>query len=178
MAGMLMYRICFVCTGNICRSPMAEAVCRAELTARGLGERVTVDSAGTGSWHAGDGADPRAEAALAAAGYDETQHVARQFRRGWFNRYDLVIALDRGHERSLRRLATGPAHLARVRLLRAYDLDAAAAGDLDVPDPYYGGEEGFGSCLTLIKAAMPGLLDEVEDAIGNTSADAIEEETR
>jgi protein-tyrosine phosphatase len=168
----VMYRICFVCTGNICRSPMAEAVCRAQLAARGLGERVVADSAGTGSWHAGDGADPRAEAALAAGGY-ELQHIARQFRRSWFERYDLVIALDRGHERNLRRLADSGDHAgdhaARVRLLRAYDLDAAAADNLDVPDPYYGGEAGFVACLKLIEAAIPGLLDEVEDQIAGST---------
>lgn len=170
MAGM--YRICFVCTGNICRSPMAEAVCRARLAARGLGERVAVDSAGTGSWHAGEGADERAEAALAARGY-ELRHVARQFRRSWFDRYDLVVALDRGHERSLRRLAAEDTGLAtRVRLLRAYDLDAAAAGELDVPDPYYGGEAGFGACLALIEAAMPGLIDEVADEIEGRAGSA------
>jgi protein-tyrosine phosphatase len=168
MAGM--YRICFVCTGNICRSPMAEAVCRHRLAERGLAGRVVVDSAGTGSWHAGDGADPRAEAALAAAGY-ELQHIARQFRRGWFDRYDLVIALDRGHERSLRRLADAPDQAARVRLLRAYDVDAAAAGDLDVPDPYYGGDAGFRTCLKLIEDAMPGLLDEVESDIDESVRD-------
>ncbi|MGP3967893.1 low molecular weight protein-tyrosine-phosphatase [Streptomyces sp. 6N223] len=166
-----MYRICFVCTGNICRSPMAEAVCRQHLARRGLAERVVVDSAGTGSWHAGEGADPRAEAALVAAGY-ELQHIARQFRRGWFDRYDLVIALDRGHERSLRRLATSPGQAARVRLLRAYDLDAAADGDLDVPDPYYGGDTGFAACLKLIEDAMPGLLDEVQGDIEGSAGNA------
>lgn len=156
-----MYRICFVCTGNICRSPMAEAVCRAQLAARGLAERVSVTSAGTGSWHAGERTDPRALAALAAAGY-ELDHRAQQFRRGWFDRFDLVIALDRGHERTLRRLAPNPAAAARVRLLRAHDPDATTADELDVPDPYYGDDAGFTSCLKLIEAAMPGLLDAVE----------------
>jgi low molecular weight protein-tyrosine phosphatase len=162
------YRVCFVCTGNICRSPMAEAVCRAQLAARGLGDRVAVDSAGTGSWHAGEDADERAQAALAAAGYPLT-HTARQFRRGWFDRYDLVIALDQGHERGLRRLAPTQAHAARVRLLRAFDPEAATAGhDLDVPDPYYGGEARFADCLKLIEAAMPGLLLKIEEELAET----------
>ncbi len=165
------FRVCFVCTGNICRSPMAEAVCRAELVAHGLGTAVVVDSAGTGSWHVGEEADPRAMAALASAGYGQAgaegadgrfrEHEARQFRRGWFDRYDLVIALDRGHERSLRRLAPDPAHAARVRLLRTYDPAVSDPDDLDVPDPYYGGEAGFAVCLKLIKDAMPGLLAEI-----------------
>jgi protein-tyrosine phosphatase len=159
---------------------MAEAVCRAQLAARGLGDRVAVDSAGTGSWHAGEDADERAQAALAAAGYALT-HTARQFRRGWFDRYDLVIALDQGHERGLRRLAPTPAHAARVRLLRAFDPDAATAGagaagtDLDVPDPYYGGEAGFADCLKLIEAAMPGLLLRVEEDIAEADIAETEE---
>ncbi|MEO3751744.1 low molecular weight protein-tyrosine-phosphatase [Streptomyces sp. B6B3] len=160
------YRVCFVCTGNICRSPMAEAVCRAELAAHGLGAAVVVDSAGTGSWHVGEEADPRATAALASAGYhrpgDAGEHEARQFRRGWFDRYNLVIALDRGHERSLRRLAPSPAHAARVRLLRDFDPAVSDPDDLDVPDPYYGGDAGFAVCLKLIEDAMPGLLAEIE----------------
>lgn len=156
-----MYRISFVCTGNICRSPMAASVCRAQVAERGLGDRVAVDSAGTDGWHEGEPADPRAEAVLAAAGYG-TAHRARQFQAEWFERYDLVVALDQGHLRRLRRLAPSAGHAARVRLLRSWDPAASGDGDLDVPDPYYGDEAGFTDCLKLIEAAMPGLLDEVE----------------
>ena len=154
------YRVCFVCTGNICRSPMAESVFRARLAEAGLDGLVEVDSAGTGGWHEGDAADPRTVSVLEEHGYDGT-HTARQFRPSWFARLDLVIALDVGHLKALRRLAPTPEDAAKVRLLRSYD---PAAGDvLDVPDPYYGGPDGFEECLEMVEAASEGLLAEVRE---------------
>ncbi|MFE5806658.1 MULTISPECIES: low molecular weight protein-tyrosine-phosphatase [unclassified Streptomyces] len=158
-----MYRVCFVCTGNICRSPMAEAVFRSHVTAAGLDALVEVDSAGTGGWHEGDGADPRTIAVLEAAGYEQ-DHRARRFRSSWFARVDLVIALDAGHLRDLRALAPTPQDAARIRLLRSYD-PAATAAQTDVPDPYYGPLDGFEECLELVEAASPGLLEAVREAI-------------
>ncbi|MER5257674.1 low molecular weight protein-tyrosine-phosphatase [Streptomyces sp. NPDC002855] len=157
------FSVCFVCTGNICRSPMAESVFRARLDEAGLGDLVQVGSAGTDGWHEGDGADPRTVSALTAAGY-ESDHVARRFQVSWFPRLDLVIALDAGHQRTLRRLAPTPADADKVRLLRSYDPEAAARGDLDVPDPYYGEEDGFDACLRMVEAASDGLLDAVREA--------------
>ncbi|CAM5654698.1 Putative low molecular weight protein-tyrosine-phosphatase [Streptomyces tendae] len=91
------YRVCFVCTGNICRSPMArEAVFRARVEDAGLDDLVEADSAGTGGWHEGEGADPRTVAVLAANGY-RLDDTARQFQQSWFSRLDLVVALDAGH---------------------------------------------------------------------------------
>jgi protein-tyrosine phosphatase len=156
------YRVCFVCTGNICRSPMAESVFRARVAEDGLDGRVEVDSAGTGGWHEGDGADPRTVSVLEEHGYDGA-HTARQFQPSWFSRLDLVIALDHGHLRDLRRLAPTPEDAAKVRLLRSYD--PSAGDDLDVPDPYYGGMHGFEECLEMVEAASEGLLAAVREDV-------------
>jgi protein-tyrosine phosphatase len=160
------YRVCFVCTGNICRSPMAEAVFRHLVTEAGLSGLVEVDSAGTDSWHVGEDADPRTVDALRARGY-RGAHRARQFDRSWFRRRDLVVALDAGHLRALRRLAPDAETADRIRLLRSFDPAVAseaeaAAVDLDVPDPYYGDAAGFARCLDLVEAACRGLLDHVD----------------
>ncbi|MFF4099864.1 low molecular weight protein-tyrosine-phosphatase [Streptomyces sp. NPDC001903] len=163
-----MYRVCFVCTGNICRSPMAESVFRARVTEAGLDALVEVDSAGTGGWHEGDGADPRTVTVLEAAGYEQN-HRARQFRASWFAGLDLVIALDAGHLRDLRALAPTPEDAAKVRLLRTYD-PSAKAEDADVPDPYYGSLDGFEQCLELVEAASAGLLDAVRETVKERTA--------
>lgn len=162
------FRVCFVCTGNICRSPMAEHVFRARVEEAGLGGLVVADSAGTGSWHEGDGADHRTVSVLRSAGYGH-EHVARQFQPEWFAGLDLVVALDGGHLRALRRLAPTPEDAAKVRLLRSWDPAVAGSADsaaLDVPDPYYGGMDGFELCLEMCEAAADGLLADVRDALG------------
>src|SRR6266542_4264603 len=115
------YRVCFVCSGNICRSPMAEAVLRRMVADAGLADRVTVSSAGIGGWHAGDGADPRAMTALRRRGYF-LDHAARQWR-------------------------------------------PVDCGDLDVPDPYYGGARGFERVLDLAEAACAGILAEIQSEL-------------
>ncbi|MGK5557191.1 low molecular weight protein-tyrosine-phosphatase [Actinomadura kijaniata] len=150
------YRVTFVCTGNICRSPMAEWVLRHHVEQEGLD--VEVDSSGTDGWHAGDDADPRTVAALRRAGY-ESSHTARQFRADWFGRYDLILALDRGHLRALRSLAPDAEARDKVRLVREFDPDAG--DDLDVPDPYYGDRADFEHVLELVEAAVPGLLEHI-----------------
>ncbi|NBM15533.1 low molecular weight phosphotyrosine protein phosphatase [Streptomyces sp. GC420] len=160
------FRVCFVCTGNICRSPMAESVFRARVTEAGLGDLVRVDSAGTGGWHEGNGADPRTVSVLEANGYDPT-HTARQFRAEWFTRLDLVIALDGTHLRDLRRLAPTQDDAAKVLLLRSYD---PGATDLDVPDPYYGDMQGFEDCLEMVETASEGLLAVVRDLVEERAA--------
>ncbi|MEV2210641.1 low molecular weight protein-tyrosine-phosphatase [Streptomyces sp. NPDC050997] len=161
------YRVCFVCTGNICRSPMAESVFRARVREAGLDGLVEIDSAGTGGWHEGDGSDPRTVTVLVDNGYDAT-HTARQFQPSWFSRLDLVIALDTGHLRALRRLAPTAQDADKVRLLRAYD--PAAGADLDVPDPYYGGMNGFEECLEMVEAASEALLTAVRNDVENGAA--------
>ncbi|KUN10308.1 protein tyrosine phosphatase [Streptomyces yokosukanensis] len=157
------YRVCFVCTGNICRSPMAESVFRARVAEAGLEALVEVDSAGTGSWHEGEPADPRTVSVLDEHGYDG-DHIARQFQPSWFSRLDLVIALDTGHLKALRRLAPTEEEARKVRLLRSYD--PAADDDLDVPDPYYGQRGGFEECLVMVEAASAGLLTAVREELG------------
>ncbi|MFF9218180.1 low molecular weight protein-tyrosine-phosphatase [Streptomyces viridosporus] len=161
------YRVCFVCTGNICRSPMAESVFRARVAEAGLDGLVEVDSAGTGGWHEGDGADPRTVAVLQENGYD-TDHTARQFDPAWFARLDLVIALDSGHLRALRRMAPTERDAEKVRLLRSYD--PAAGDDPDVPDPYYGNADGFDDCLRMVEAASTGLLTAVREHVEGRAA--------
>ncbi len=158
------YRICFVCLGNICRSPMAEAVCRSKLAERGLDRAVEVASAGTGGWHVGQDADPRALDALAGRGY-LLRHRARQFVHEWFADYDLVVALDRSNLAALERLAPDDGSRSRLVLLRQFDPAAVESGDLDVPDPYYGGSAGFEPVLDLIERACEGLLDHVRDRV-------------
>ena len=154
--------ICFVCSGNICRSPSAALVLRAHLEEAGLADVVEVSSAGIGGWHAGEPIDTRAGDALRARGYS-TAHRAAQVGREHLDA-DLLIAMDATHAEDLKALADDPS---RVRLLRSFDTAAARLSggphDLDVPDPYYGGPEGFGDVLDMIEAAMPGLLAWIEE---------------
>ncbi|QUQ68968.1 protein-tyrosine phosphatase [Kutzneria sp. CA-103260] len=135
---------------------MAELVFREHLREAGLADVVDVNSAGTGPWHVGEPADERARRTLARHGYP-TDHVAAQVDDRHLGA-DLLVALDSGHARALRRIADDPE---RVRLLRSFDPDAGH--DLDVPDPYYGGPEGFDEVLAMVEAASPGLLAWVRD---------------
>ncbi|MFL6145302.1 MAG: low molecular weight protein-tyrosine-phosphatase [Labedaea sp.] len=153
----------FICSGNICRSPMAALVFGDHLRRAGLAERVRVSSAGIGPWHVGDPADSRAVRTLAEGGYP-TGHVAAQVDEHHLAA-DLLLAMDAGHEHALRDLLEHQGQAPeRVRLLRSFD--PAAAGDLDVPDPYYGGRHGFTEVLTMIESAVPGLLDWVCERLG------------
>ncbi len=156
-------RILFVCMGNICRSPTAEGVMRGLLRAAGLERVVAIDSAGTGGWHAGDPPDSRAVAAARSRDV-VVDGAARQVTDEDFERYDLLLAMDRENERDLLARAPDAQARAKVRLLREFDPASVAAGDLDVPDPYYGGPHGFDRVLDLVEAACRGLLDEVRPA--------------
>ncbi len=165
-----MYRVCLVCLGNICRSPMAEVVLRAELERAGLSGRVEVDSAGTGDWHVGGPMDPRARAELARRGYDGAQHRARQFEPSWFRRYDLVVAMDQSNLARLRRMAPDAQAAERTVLLRRFDPAAAGrrdARDLDIPDPYNGGPEEYALVFDLVQPAARGLADQLAELLAD-----------
>jgi len=153
-------RILFVCMGNICRSPTAEAVMRARVREAGLDDEIVVDSAGTGDWHVGGPPDSRSVAAGARRGL-QVGGAARQVGAGDFEDFDLVLAADSHNARALRRLARTEADRAKVRLLREFDPASVGAQDLDVPDPYYGAGDGFDRVIDVIDAACVGLLAEL-----------------
>jgi protein-tyrosine phosphatase len=154
------YRMCFVCMGNICRSPMAAAVMQSMLIDAGLADRVVVDSAGTGGWHVGGSADERALETLRAHGYDGDDHRARQIDAGWFADHDLILAMDGENMRALQRMAP-PGQAGKLAMFRAFD-PASSPNDLDVPDPYYGGAAGFDHVFSLVEAACQGLIDHLQ----------------
>ena len=164
-----MYRITTVCLGNICRSPMAEAVFRARVKDAGLTAAVLVDSAGTDGWHIGEDADPRALQTLRAAGYD-LAHSGRQITTEWFlepGRPDLLLTMDSSNYVTVASLAPDEFARGRVRMLRSFDpaLADVAVGDprLDVPDPWYGAHDGFIDVLAMIEAAADGLIADLPE---------------
>lgn len=147
-------RILFVCLGNICRSPTAEGVMRALLEGAGLADEVEIDSAGTGDWHVGRPADPRAIEAARGRGYELTS-IARQVRSSDFHEFDLIVAMDSANVADLRAIAPDGA-ADKIRLLREF-----GDGALDVPDPYYGGDDGFAEVLDMVERCCAVLIDEV-----------------
>jgi protein-tyrosine phosphatase len=145
------YRVAVVCLGNICRSPMAEVVLTSLVDQAGLGDRVEVASAGTGDWHVGHPMDRRAAALLTSHGYDAGGHRAQQFDRRWHEEYDVVLAMDAANHADLATLAeeiTGDRE--RLRMFRDFD-PLAGEGDRDVPDPWFGGDEGFEEVLAIVR---------------------------
>jgi protein-tyrosine phosphatase len=146
--------------GNICRSPTAEGVMRSLLRDEGLEDEIEIDSAGTGDWHVGDAPDARATEAAGRRGI-VLEGAARQVRPSDFEEYDLLLAADRENVEHLRAIAPSREAREKVRLLREFDPASGGAPDLDVPDPYYGGPDGFEDVLDLVEAACRGLLAEV-----------------
>ncbi len=146
-------RLLFVCSGNICRSPLAEAIFKSLVHDAGLASRFEVDSAGTHGYHEGDRADPRTREVGRRHGLS-VDSIARPVVDADFDRFDLIIAMDRGHRRELMARA-GAGRAVSIRMMREFD---AGADSPDVPDPYYGGDDGFETMHAILNPACAGLL--------------------
>ncbi|HEX7716213.1 MAG TPA: low molecular weight protein-tyrosine-phosphatase [Marmoricola sp.] len=157
-----MYRVAVVCLGNICRSPIADVVLNAELDEAGLADRVEVTSCGTGTWHVGEPMDSRAAAVLTSAGYDASRHRARHFGVDWHD-HDLILVMD--HDNLADVLAELPADRHdRVRLFRSYDPEVRATDPVEVPavpDPFYGGPDGFDDVLAIVERTARRVVEEL-----------------
>ena len=162
-------RVCFVCSGNICRSPTAEVALVRLADRSDRSHLVAVDSAGTGSWHAGDDMDERSRRTMSQAGWDVPRHVAKQFEPALFAARDLVIALDTGHYNVLWWLAAETADVdaarAKILMLRAFDPELAPGEAPEVGDPYYGRGAGFTTVLEQVERSCAALLDAIEHAV-------------
>lgn len=156
-------RICFVCLGNICRSPTAEGVFRHLVAQADLDHALEIDSAGTGGWHVGESPDARSTTTAAARGI-RMEGAARKFVATDFERFDYVIAMDRSNRDNLRKLAPSADARAKISLLRDHDPQSPA--DSDVPDPYYGGARGFEEVLDLCERACASLLASLRERHG------------
>ncbi|MBW4041211.1 MAG: low molecular weight phosphotyrosine protein phosphatase [Acidobacteria bacterium] len=160
------YRVMTVCTGNICRSPIAEVVLRHRFEAAGLGDRVAVDSGGTSSEELGNPIDPRAARVLREAGYRVPQRTAHQVTSRDVADRDLLLPMTAQHARRLRTQAPSAAAAAKVRLYRSFDPSAASLGvmdesALDVEDPWYGGHDDFIATLEQVEAAAGAIVEHV-----------------
>jgi protein-tyrosine phosphatase len=157
-------RITLVCLGNICRSPIGEVVLTDRIAAAGLSGRVIVDSAGTGDWNLGEGADPRTLAVLDAHGY-ALQHASRQITPNWFASIDVALAMDESNYVDLERMIALSGQPTELRMMRSFapklrHLPEPHPG-LDVPDPFFGGSAGFEVVLTMIEEAADGIVDDL-----------------
>lgn len=153
-------RVLFVCLGNICRSPTAEGMMRHRLQQAGLAAQVAVDSAGTAAWHIGKAPDPRTCAAAAQRGYRLHELRARQVQAEDFARFDLILAMDHDNLRELQRLRPDSAGAELDLLLRRGGL-----AEHEVPDPYYGGSDGFERVLDLVESACERLIEQIRERL-------------
>ena len=158
----MMQRILIVSTGNICRSPLAEAVLRHKIQTAGRQADIVVDSAGTHGYHMGEAPDSRTQRAASARGYNMSQLRARKVARQDMDYFDLILAMDKSNLDNLRRLAPPEAH-GRIRLFMDY---AKNFDDEEVPDPYYGLGHGFDLVLDMVEDGAQGLVDELKKKFG------------
>lgn len=167
-----MYRIVTVCTGNICRSPMAEIMLNRAFEEAGLADDVLVDSAGTTGWEAGNPIDERAAAKLTALGLVSDAHRARQFDPSWYAERDLILALDVDHYEDLRLEAPDAESRSRVRMLREFDPAAAGTpvSELGIYDPWYGDQADFEATWRMVNDAVPGIVQYVLEELARGHA--------
>ena len=155
--------VLFVCLGNICRSPSADGMLRKKLAEHGLDEKVTVDSAGTGDWHIGKAPDQRSQAAAAARGYAISNLRARQVVAEDFDKFDYVLAMDKSNIENMKEfMPNGKVRTQPELILERFGNDKSIT---EVPDPYYGGEEGFQTVLDLLETACDNLVLELKQKL-------------
>ncbi|WP_285250005.1 low molecular weight protein-tyrosine-phosphatase [Pseudarthrobacter sp. fls2-241-R2A-168] len=161
------YRVIAVCTGNICRSPMAELMLAAALEREGLEGLVTVDSAGTTGYEAGRPIDPRAARRLGATQLNWDKHIAREWQHSWFQERDLILALDIDHHAWLSESAPDQESRNKIRMLRSFDPRLADKDLLDqgIEDPWYGGQADFDVVWHQVHNALPGLVEYIKGAV-------------
>jgi protein-tyrosine phosphatase len=156
--------VLFVCLGNICRSPLAEGIFQHLVEENGASHRYRIDSAGTGAWHAGEPADPRSRDVAERNGII-LRCTARQVREEDFHEFDLILAMDRSNLTDLESVRPAPEVRADLRLFREFDPEGN--GDLEVPDPYYGGPDGFDRVFEMVLRSCQALLEELEGEGGS-----------
>ncbi|NIQ00894.1 MAG: low molecular weight phosphotyrosine protein phosphatase [Nitrospinaceae bacterium] len=157
------YEICFVCLGNICRSPLAEGVFQALVSEQDLENQIFIHSAGTGNWHVGSPPDQRMQATARSKGITLTSR-AQQIQPGDIRRFDLILAMDQSNLEAMQYMCSPETADRKIRLFRSFD--PLADGDLDVPDPYYGGGAGFEHVYQIVHRTCPPLLDYVKSQLG------------
>lgn len=156
-------RVLFVCLGNICRSPLAEGLFQEKVNAAGLADRIEVDSAGTGGWHVGAPPDERMTATARQRGVDLSRLRARQLERADLGDYDHVFVMDKSNLHDALALDPTGDHSTRVRLFREFDPEP---GDYQVPDPYYGGDQGFHTVYDIVDRTTEAILDRLRTIYG------------
>ena len=157
-------KVCFVCLGNICRSPLAQGVFEALVKEEGLQDRIIISSAGVSAWHVGNPPDGRMQQTARDHGILLNSR-ARQFQSSDFEQMDLVLAMDHSNLSALKQMSTEPELQDKLFLFRSFDPDNN--GDLDVPDPYYGGDQGFENVYQMVERTCPKVLDHLKTQLAN-----------